>query len=341
MKRLLAICVMAAWVGSSALAAPLTWSTAYDQTAATTSATQQLRSVAASDGSVYMGFIQHHTPGSRDVYRLDMNNPPTILDTRGQSVAQPKGVAVDDRGYVYVGNREGSGSFAAIIQVHPADLGTPVATLNASTSEFGGVAIHKSGGSYHLYIAREASGHINRYDVTDLNNITLDTSFGTGGTFAVPGGNKLRGLTVADDGTIFVADRDNNAVFRISPDLSTTTSATVTRAMDVALFGGNVYATSYNGVSSLVRVLDMNTMALVEDIVITTLDGNPYSRGSSEGFSGIDIDSQGRIWLADQAYQSSGLVQDRLLVSSAIPEPATLGLLALGGMALLRRRRAA
>jgi hypothetical protein len=92
-------------------------------------------------------------------------------------------------------------------------------------------------------------------------------------------------------------------------------------------------------------VIDAATMAFVEDMTIATLDGNPYSRGSSEGWSGIDIDAGGNIWLADQHYGSTGGTQDRLLLGStlAIPEPASLAMagVAAVGLIAVRRRRGA
>jgi hypothetical protein len=150
-------------------------------------------------------------------------------------------------------------------------------------------------------------------------------------------------MEVADDGTLFVADRDNSKLFKISADLSTVTSVTVASAQDVALYEGKLYVSSYAGTASKIAVLNASDLSFVQDIDITTLDGSAYSRANSEGFAGIDIDSTGHLWLLDENYGSApgGVVRDRLLVSSAVPEPSTLGLLVLGGSALLMRRRRA
>ncbi len=118
------------------------------------------------------------------------------------------------------------------------------------------------------------------------------------------------------DGTIFVADRDNSKVFRISPDLTETIVISVTRPMDIALFEDQAYITSYNGSNSLIKVVDKYDGSLVEDIQISTLDGSGYSRGTQEGWSGIDISDDGRIWLCDQLYSDT---KDRLLVSTPLP----------------------
>jgi hypothetical protein len=61
--------------------------------------------------------------------------------------------------------------------------------------------------------------------------------------------------------------------------------------------------------------------------------------GSDDGFAGITVDSAGHLFITDEAFSSVGGVQDQVLVSSPVPEPASLGLLSLGGIGLLRRRR--
>jgi hypothetical protein len=342
-------------IASIAPAATLTWTTAVDTTSTTTNS---LRSVAlaqdAGNDSIYIGYIQT-SPNGRDVRRFDTDAPYAFLNSRSPVAGgdQPKSIATDDRGNVFVGNRL-SGSQNAIIRTHNTSL-VEQGNFNASGNEFGGLATYKSGSDYYLYIAREAAGQINRYNINNSLAATLDLSFGAGGTYTLPGVNSttgvLRGLTVADDGTIFVASRADSAdggttagaLHRISADLSTVTSAVVPRAMDVALFGGNAYATSYNGAASLIRTLDASTLAFVEDITITTLDNNTYVRGTAEGWSGIDIGDDGRIWLVDQLYQVSGTASDRLLVgSSLVPEPGTLAIMAMGAMGIVgfaRRRR--
>jgi len=103
-------------------------------------------------------------------------------------------------------------------------------------------------------------------------------------------------------------------------------TASVPRAMDVTLFSGYAFVTSYNGANSLIRVFDMGNLAFQQDI--TYASTGLGARGAAEGWGGIDIDrTTGRIWLGDENYNTSGTTKDRLLVSSAlasVPEPATL-----------------
>ena len=319
-------------------AATLTWTTV---TSSASSTTNQLRSVAVSDqvgnDSVYIGYIQ--TSGNRRVNRLDTNSPYSVLNTHASGFDQPKGIVTDDRGNVFVSNRN-SGTNTSRIQSFSASLAT-----NSNTGTvgpvIGGLAIQEVAGTYYAYAVFEENGLIQRYNVTNPAAMVLDGTFGTGGSYNVPGATDLRGVEIGSDGSIYAASRGDAKVYKISSDLSTVTPAAVPRALDVALYNGNIYATSYNGASSLIRVIDAATMAFVEDITITTLDGNPYSRGSSEGFAGIDIDTSGNIWLADQHYGSTGGVQDRLLLgaSLAIPEPASLVSLGIGTIFIVVRRR--
>jgi hypothetical protein len=318
-------------------AAALTWSTAVNTTSTTTN---QLRGVEvaeqAGNNSVYYSYIQT-TGGNRQVSRINDSSPYSNLNTLGSLADQPKAVTTDDRGNVFIAFRN-SGNTSSYIQSRTATFGSS-SNSAGTTPVIGGLTAYSAGSNYYALAGFEAGGLIQRYDVTNAGAMVLDTSFGTLGSFNISGATDIRGVEVDAAGNIFAASRGDGKLYRVSADLSTVTSVSLTRAMDVALYGGNAYVTSYNGTSSLIKVYDATTLALIDTITISTLDANPYSRGSNEGWGGIDIDSSGRIWLADQHYGSTGGTQDRLLVSSAVPEPTGIALLGLGAGALLLRRR--
>jgi hypothetical protein len=342
-----AVGVNAVLAATASAAFNLTWNVAYNQTSSTTN---QLRAMEVSDqpgnNSVYVGMIQT-TGGNRDVYQFSTTAPlpqASPIAHSGGSNDQPKAIATDDRGNVYVGDRI-SGGTSGKISTFTTNLGSSTSTTtNVALEQFGGLASAHFGGHYYLYATREATtansgsvgAQIRRYIVDNPGTPVLDNTFGLAGVYTIPGttpggvvpgiAETLRGIDVAADGTIFATNRDTGTVYRISANLSTVTSAAVPKAMDVALFGGLAFVTSYNGANSLIRVLDMGTLAFQQDITYAST-GLP-ARGTAEGWGGIDIDpNTGRIWLGDENYNLSGTTSDRLLVSSAlaaVPEPATL-----------------
>jgi hypothetical protein len=326
------------FVGANAAEAALTWNTAVSSASSTTN---QMRGVEvaeqAGNNSVYYSYIQT-TGNNRQVNRVSDASPYATLNTLGNLGDQPKAVATDDRGNVFIAFRN-SGNTSSYLQSSTATFGS--SSNSAGTSPvIGGITAYSSGSTYYALAGFESGGLIRRYDVTTPGTMALDTTFGALGSYSIPGASDIRGVEVDAAGNIFAASRGDNKLYRVSADLSTVNSVNLTRAMDVALYGGNAYVTSYNGTNSLISVYDTTTLALVDTITISLLDGNPYSRGSNEGWSGIDIDSTGHIWLADQHYGSTGGTQDRLLVSSPVPEPTGIALLGLGaGVLLLRRRR--
>ena len=320
----------------SAVAAP-TWSQLYTQTSTTTRSLRSLE-LSSNDSQVFAGFIQGSSTSA--VYDLDPVLVNTVDQTYGMSGVQPNGLATDDRGNLYIG----TGSSGNIRIRATSNLATQVnpGFNGGTTATAEGVDILKSGSNYYLYVSR-GNGTVQKFDVTNPAAPIVDTTFGTGGTFTVPGAGQLRGLTVAPTGEIYVAQRDTTGsdrlgtVYKLTAGNSpTVTSTSVSGAMDIALFGGSLYVTKYTAGTSAIAQLDASTLAL-QDTLTTG-----FSRGSLEGYAGIDVTSDGRLYMVDQIYAGTGTnASDRVLVSTAVPEPVGLAVIGLASLALVRRRRAA
>jgi hypothetical protein len=316
---------------------PPSWSVLIDQSVAG-SDTSSLRGVAvSSDGSlIYTTWIQQYptfrqireyTSSGTLLHSFSLPASPTNPTDCPAGYEQAKSIAVDDRGYVYIGSGDqgldcGTNPYILVLS---SDLTTmvsgKVSTTDSATMQkrIGGAAIWKNGGRYYLYISRESgtgTAYIQRFDVTNPADPVLDTTFGSGGTFDIhtlsSGAGSPEGLTVAADGTIYVAA--NSAVYRISSNLASASSATVNGAFYVSLFGGYLFVTQYLANNSHVAVLDPVSLALVETI---TPPFPHLNTAIGTGYSGIGVSSGGEIYVADQYYNEvGGLYSDRLLVGT-------------------------
>jgi len=349
----------------AALASPWAVSTLFDQASGgwvdppgRFENTTSLRALELSPdaSALYSGWLH----GPQAVWRHD---PVTggVTATYDMGGVQANAIATDDRGFVYIGEGDyGAGE----IRVAPSGLDSTVKSFGAKTgTEVEGMSIHKElppGGdlpNYYLYVTRN-DGTIERYNVTDPANPTLDASFGTAGVYDVLAGEPLRGIEVAGDGTMFVAQRDSDPgtgdrsgfVYAIPPTLPTDPAAIPSygdiAAMDLALYGDTLYVTTYDGDGSLVFVFDVGGGLAFSDMLEPMVVDGP-AREDVYGYAGIDIAADGRVFFADQWYSVSGENLDRILTNPPmqrqgepiIPEPTTVGLVGLGLLGLARRRR--
>lgn len=348
---------------SSSLHAAVNWSAVVTQTSTTT---RQLRGLALSDdgANMYVGFIQGSSTAGFRQYGLT-GSPP--IGTAGAfhdvnavdatTLRQAEAVATDDRGIVYGASIKDStastpnarvtllnSNFSTLKNFSLADVTSPPS--NATGETIGGLTVRNVGGVYQLYVTRflNNTGYIERYVVGGAgvsdSTLTLDTTFDGDGTFnlraVIPTADNLRGIEVADDGTIFVASREDSLVYRVSSDLASVTTKAVTNAMDIAIYGDNLYVTQYNGAAS--AVVELKQSDLTNGSTFTATGTFPHTETTS-GYAGIEIDGLGRMFIADQFFAgSAATTQDRVLVSTPVPEPTALTLLVLMP-ALLRRRR--
>jgi hypothetical protein len=338
---MLLIGVMLCLTGSARAQFPPYWSvkSTFTGTVSPTSQMRSLRglSLSADETKLYAGFIQGS--GSSGMRKIDVATGATDTQlTIGRAITSTE---TDDRGLVYAAT-------GAEVRIYDSNLTAASATITLSGAQVNGLSLRKTGSTYQLYVAR-ASNAIERYNVTNTGAVAIDTTFGTNGVFTVADPNlgtnpstsaALRGLEVDSDGTIFVADRELNRVFRISADLGTTTSVAATRAMDVAIFADEIFVTSYNGPSSNIPVYDKSLKQTATFIVPSNEVPTHVDNGGDSGFAGIDINSLGELYVVDQVYSndSSGIT-DRILVSTPIPEPTCFATVACGGVLLLRRSR--
>jgi hypothetical protein len=287
-----------------------------------------MRSIALSsnDATMYTGWIQGSS--SRAVF-LHNAGTGAVSSTFNYGATQPNTLATDDRGNVYAGTADSN------FQIFNSTLTSSFAT-QATGAIVEGIDVFRQGASYFAYVSR-SNGTVQRYDVTNVGSPSLDATFGTGGTFTVPGAGQLRGLDVNAAGEVFVAQRDTTGsdragkVYKLTSGTSpTVTSIGVTGAMDVVQFGNKIYVTEYNGTSSAIAVLDASTLVLLD----TWATGIP--RANTEGYAMIDVDSSGRLYLVDQIYgTASGSTLDRVLISTAVPEPSTIVLAGFGALGTL------
>jgi hypothetical protein len=338
---------------------PITWQVQADFSSTTT---RSVRGIALSpdESNEYLGFIQG-TSGSSAVseYSSAVISPPTnpaATATITDNGRQPKGVAVDDRGNVYSTYGTNTGSTTQQFRIYTSTLGAVQATQNVTlptSSQLGGMAVQNLGGTYYAYISsNKGSATIQRWNVTTPSTPTLDTSFGSGGTLNLQTllGNAnafVNGLDVAPDGTIYatggllnVTNDRGDELFKINAAGTAVLAQTaVTEALDVALFSGQLYVAEYNGGASAIDVLNASDLSPVT--VLTTPFVDSTAAGSDDGYAGITVNSAGQLYVTDEDYNgNTSTTPDRVLVSSTVvPEPASLGLLAVGGLALLAKRR--
>ena len=222
---------------------------------------------ASPDGKyVYGGFLQ----GGRYVVRFNVSDNSQAGSYKPESSDNElycKGLAVDDRGYLYVGiTHNGQGDITvAAVDKDMKEVGKLVEDLGSKTG-INGVAVQKIGEKYYLYAvtAYNVDG-VRRYDVTDPTKITLDTTFANNGVMdysAVTGGaGDPSYIAVDTDGYIYLTylktgSGKGSHVGKISADgKSLVKEAEVTQAYGICEAGDYVFAASYNKADSCVKVL--------------------------------------------------------------------------------------
>lgn len=200
-------------------------------------------------------------------------------------VSYPKGIAVDDRGYCYIGAayqpNYGVVDYAITSYDDKGEL-TEIGFYNAVTEStagdesgtkigVNGVKVAKSGDKYYMYmIINYGVNRLYRFDVTDVKNPALDTTFGTNGyvdlTVLLQSESAAANyLDIDSEGYIYMAATGNEGtgLYILAADGNSVFSfVELKKAYSVAVTDDYIYVTVSSGPSA-VYVLDRVTLATV------------------------------------------------------------------------------
>lgn len=256
-----------------------------DLTLADTELGYELRGCAASpDGQyLYAGFLQN----TRDVQKISVSSgeiadsyTPAISEVSNPVDRYPKGLAVDDRGNLFVGLTHAEAgdnhkiTLAAVKEATMDEIGHVTEAVAASGTNVGvnGVAVVKTGDTYLCYMA--VSYHnfsIRCYDVTDPENIVLYTDFAQNGVCQTA----YTPFYLATDtqGNVYATGSANSVYYvtKIGPDGTQLKQIELAKAYSIVLCGG--YLVVGDSQEGKITILDTN-LSEVKKLTVDGLSGN-------------------------------------------------------------------
>lgn len=237
----------------------------------------------------------------------------------------PEAMEADDRGYVYVALSSGTDP-ANMVGIYNADLSAELGQIALTKPT--GLAVFHQGSTYYLYTMSAAG--LQRFDVTTAIPSTPDPAWSS----PIYGG---AGLAVDDDGTVFIAGADQ--VRRVLADGSAVIDATyLPGARDLAIFQDKIYVVTHSRAASSAMVVFKKNALASGGAALAVPDFGSRNPATAK-FTSIDVSADGRLYLAEENYNSlpsytppptsfkpepgpinATVYFDRILISSPLPE---------------------
>lgn len=295
---------------------------------------KSLRGMAASeDGAfLYTGHIQLGTTGVRkiDVKTGDIvwaYHDATLASEEAPYREYPKGIATDNRGYVYAmisGNGLTGSTLAIIDDTDGTAVSETFVDFGVVDAGANGIAVQQREDRYYAYfISNYGPNRIYCYDVTDVAAPVLHTDFGTDGIVSLARKTEVETadanyLALADNGDIYVtiklADGEKaDAVGKFSADGKTFEKVIdCQEAYGIDIAEGYIFVSTYHGEASVVNAYKMSDYSLAATLAGEVENHSHYSQIVICG---------NRMYIADQSYQTGDSSDDlgsRILVSSEL-----------------------
>lgn len=280
----------------------------------------QMRGFTASQDGKYLfgGCLQ----ADKRVYKFDASTGAVLGEYKDSEPGYSKGLAADDRGYLYVGisnqANDGAVKFSIVEYESMKEVYHEEIPISGKVG-INGAAVGNVDGKYYLYfVTNYGPNYIYCYDVTDVNKPVINKSFGNNGLMTIAdfcgAGSEGSYLDVDNDGIIYMScntgsGSKGDTLFKIAADGKSVISKTsISEAYGVSVKDDYVIVSTYAGSDSSVYVLNTDDLSQVANIGKMS-DASNYSMAVIGG---------DKLYISDQGYGGSG---DRILVSSKLNIP--------------------
>jgi hypothetical protein len=256
---------------------------------------------------LYLGY----TLPKRVVRRIDLsvsdpaqNHGAVVVQLQLPPGTQPaRDIATDDLGRVYL-------ALGTKIAVYKPNLQAPPLHTISSFTACEGVTTRRENGTMVIYATDRLDKTLERFTLVEGVDFAITSSSKAGldgdGEVRIIGSSSPRGLNVASNGTVWIADPIRGKVYRVNPGGSTVDSTVVGRAMDIAIDAGRreVYVSQFS--LRTLKVLNLSTGKIKRTLTPPAADLKVDLDGETGtgAFSGIDVGSCKRVYVANEQGRS-------------------------------------
>lgn len=280
----------------------------------------QMRGFTATQDGKYLfgGCLQ----ADKRVYKFDASTGAVLGEYKDSEPGYSKGLATDDRGYLYVGisnqANDGAVKFSIVEYESMKEVYHEEIAISGKVGVNGAAVVNVDGKYYLYFVTNYGPNYVYCYDVTDVNKPVINKSFGNNGLMTIAdycgAGSEGSYLDVDSEGIIYMScntgsGSKGDTLFKIAADGKSVISKTsISEAYGVSVKDDYVIVSTYAGADSAVYVLNLEDLSQVATLGKMS-DASNYSMAIIGG---------DKLYISDQGYGGNG---DRILASLKLNIP--------------------